>query len=159
MRGRHAGWATVVKMRRFDVVVPCRARLDVVLIQGDVAATGIEGDFLLGGDADFVFGAGDLQRMAGHQFQGVVLRLNAHWPLVGDQLHSELVDEQAQPLAYAINKRLTTLISASAPALSIRLFCAASCRCLPLVRAMPCGALSSKTEALSWSSCSRMSDS
>ena len=43
-------------MRRLDPVITRRSRLDAGGVEGDVAAAGIEGDFLLGGDVDFVFG-------------------------------------------------------------------------------------------------------
>ncbi|MNV59413.1 hypothetical protein D3C71_1518330 [compost metagenome] len=95
MRGAHSGWAQVVEVRRLDVVVPLGTGLDTALIQGDVAATGIEGDFLLGDDVDFVFSAGDAQPVTGHQLQRVVLCLDTHWPLVGDQLDTQFAHKQA----------------------------------------------------------------
>ena len=92
--------AQIVEVRRLDVVVACRARFDAVLVEGDVTATGIEGDFLFCRDADFIFGAGDFQPMARQQLQFVVLRLDAHRPLIGDQLDPQLAHEQAQALPH-----------------------------------------------------------
>ncbi|MNN41721.1 hypothetical protein D3C81_1558560 [compost metagenome] len=73
-------------------------------------------------------------------------------PWLAISLMPSLRTNRLRPWPTPTNRRLTTLRLAAPPALSIRFFSAASCRCWPLVRAMPCGALSSRTWDLS---CSR----
>ena len=79
---------------------------DTVLVHADVGAGGVEEDFLLRGDVDFIFGADDVQPHARENFHAVVLRLNLHRTLVGDELHAQLAHEQAQALAHANEQAL-----------------------------------------------------
>ncbi|KPW28238.1 Unknown protein sequence [Pseudomonas amygdali] len=96
----------VLEVRRLDVVIARSARFDAARVEGDVAAAGVEGDFFLRRNTDFVFAADDVQPVASKQFQLVVLRLHAHRALVGDQLDAQLAHEQAQPLAHAHEQAL-----------------------------------------------------
>ena len=61
--GYWLGGAQIVEIRRLDVGVPLGTRFDAARIQGDVAATSVEGDFLFRDDMDLVFRAGDLQAL------------------------------------------------------------------------------------------------
>nr|GFD40869.1 hypothetical protein [Tanacetum cinerariifolium] len=98
---RLCGFWSEVEVRGLDQVVAGGAGFDAALLNGEVAAACIENDAFLGGDVNFVFGAGDVQALAGQQFQMIVLRLDTHRSLVGDQFDPELAHEHAQPLADA----------------------------------------------------------
>ncbi|MNP38704.1 hypothetical protein D3C76_1322380 [compost metagenome] len=92
--------------RRLGLVVPGRPRFDAARIEDVVASAAIEGDFLFCRDADFVFGAGNRQFVAGQQLELVVLRLHGDRALIGDQFDPQLAHEYAQTLADAEEQTL-----------------------------------------------------